>query len=102
MDAFLLDRSALRDRVIGVIDTIRVLPAIDGDAVAAIGFCTGGRRGAGIRAHRAQRRLAAARLRAPFMATFANAPERGIQYDETTYRRAWASLVDFLDEAFDI
>jgi len=36
------------------------------------------------------------------MATFANAPERGIQYDETTYRRAWASLVDFLDEAFDI
>jgi dienelactone hydrolase len=35
-----------------------------------------------------------------FMATFANAPERGIMYDETTRRRAWASLLDFLDETF--
>jgi dienelactone hydrolase len=34
------------------------------------------------------------------MATFANSPERGIQYDEKTRRRAWASLVDFLDETF--
>jgi dienelactone hydrolase len=36
-----------------------------------------------------------------FMATFANAPERGIQYDATTARRAWDSLVDFLAETFD-
>jgi dienelactone hydrolase len=35
-----------------------------------------------------------------FMATFANAPERGIQYSEPTARRAWASLVDFLRETF--
>jgi dienelactone hydrolase len=35
-----------------------------------------------------------------FMATFANAPERGIMYDETTRRRAWASLLDLLDETF--
>ena len=33
-----------------------------------------------------------------FMAPFANAPERGIQYSETTARRAWDSLVDFLRE----
>jgi dienelactone hydrolase len=36
-----------------------------------------------------------------FMAPFANAPERGIQYDETTATRAWSSLVDFLRETFD-
>jgi dienelactone hydrolase len=36
-----------------------------------------------------------------FMAPFANAPERGIQYNETTARRAWESLVDFLRETFD-
>ena len=36
-----------------------------------------------------------------FMATFANAPERGIMFDETTARRAWASLVVFLAETFD-
>lgn len=35
-----------------------------------------------------------------FMAPFANAPERGIQYSETTARRAWESLVDFLRETF--
>jgi hypothetical protein len=35
------------------------------------------------------------------MAPFANAPERGILYDETTSRRAWASLVDLLAETFD-
>ena len=35
-----------------------------------------------------------------FMAPFANAPERGIQYNEVTARRAWASLVDFLRETF--
>jgi dienelactone hydrolase len=36
-----------------------------------------------------------------FMAPFANDPERGIQYDEVTARRAWASLVDLLAETFD-
>jgi len=36
-----------------------------------------------------------------FMAPFANAPERGILYDETVSRRAWASLVDLLAETFD-
>lgn len=36
-----------------------------------------------------------------FMAPFANAPERGISYDEKTARRAWASLVDLLSETFD-
>jgi hypothetical protein len=25
---------------------------------------------------------------------------RGIQYDQRTYRRAWASLLDFLEETF--
>jgi dienelactone hydrolase len=42
MDEFLKDRSALRDRIIGVTVTIRELPAIDPDAMAAIGFCFGG------------------------------------------------------------
>lgn len=36
-----------------------------------------------------------------FMATFANAPERGIQYDATTAARAWACLVDLLRETFE-
>jgi hypothetical protein len=36
-----------------------------------------------------------------FMAPFANDPERGIQYDETAARRAWASLIDLLAETFD-
>jgi dienelactone hydrolase len=36
-----------------------------------------------------------------FMAPFAADPEHGIQYDATTARRAWASLVDFLAETFD-
>lgn len=36
-----------------------------------------------------------------FMAPFANAPERGIQYDETTARRAWSNLVDVLQETFE-
>lgn len=35
-----------------------------------------------------------------FMAPFANAPERGIQYSESTARRAWESLLDFLRETF--
>jgi dienelactone hydrolase len=36
-----------------------------------------------------------------FMAPFANDPERGILYDATTARRAWAGLVDLLGETFD-
>jgi dienelactone hydrolase len=35
-----------------------------------------------------------------FMAPFANAPERGIQFSEKTSRRAWQSAVDFLRETF--
>jgi dienelactone hydrolase len=35
-----------------------------------------------------------------FMAPFANAPERGIQFDEATSRRAWESAVAFLGETF--
>jgi dienelactone hydrolase len=156
MDAFLENRKALRDRIIGVVDTIRALPAVDDAAVAAIGFCFGGlcvldaaRHGLPLRAVGAfhglltplpesadatihskiavyhgwadpfappedvvaltaelTERRADWQLHAyghamhAFMATFANAPERGIQYDEKTYRRAWASLVDFLEETF--
>jgi dienelactone hydrolase len=36
-----------------------------------------------------------------FMAPFANAPERGIQFSEVASRRAWQSAVDFLKETFD-
>jgi dienelactone hydrolase len=156
MNAFLEDRNALRDRIIGVVDAIRNLPAIDDDAMAAIGFCFGGlcvldaaRHGVPLRAIGAfhglltplpessnapidakiavyhgwedplappadvvalaaelTERRADWQLHAyghamhAFMATFANSPERGIQYDEKTRRRAWASLVDFLDETF--
>ncbi|MBB5164362.1 dienelactone hydrolase family protein [Mycobacterium sp. AZCC_0083] len=158
MDAFLKDRRALRDRIIGVVDTIRDLSGIDADAMAAIGFCFGGlcvldaaRHGVKLRAVGAFHGLLtplpepsdapihpkiavyhgwADPLAPPadvvalaaeltergadwqlhayghamhaFMATFANAPERGIQHDEKTYRRAWASLVDFLDETFPV
>jgi dienelactone hydrolase len=35
-----------------------------------------------------------------FMAPFADAPERGIQFSETASRRAWQSAVDFLRETF--
>jgi dienelactone hydrolase len=35
-----------------------------------------------------------------FMATAANNPEAGILYDETSARRAWRVLEDFLLEAF--
>jgi dienelactone hydrolase len=156
MNAFLEDRNTLRDRIIGVVETIRNLPAIDDDAMAAIGFCFGGlcvldaaRHGVPLRAVGAfhglltplpessnapidskiaiyhgwedplappadvvalaaelTERRADWQLHAyghamhAFMATFANSPERGIQYDEKTRRRAWASLVDFLDETF--
>lgn len=157
MDELLKDRSALRDRIIGVVDTIRQLPAIDAAALAAIGFCFGGlcvldaaRHGVSFRAVGAfhglltplpepsdapieakiavyhgwddpfappsdvvalaaelTERKADWQLHAyghamhAFMATFANAPERGIMYDEATRRRAWVSLLDFLAETFD-
>lgn len=35
-----------------------------------------------------------------FMAPFADDPERGIRYDATVARRAWASTLDFLAETF--
>lgn len=156
MGAFLEDRKALQDRLVGVVETISQLPAINRTAMAAIGFCFGGlcvldaaRHGMDLRSVGAFHGLltplpeaSAAPIStkvsvfhgwadpfAPpsdvvalaseltergadwqvhayghamhaFMAPFANAPERGIQYDETTYRRAWASLLDFLDETF--
>jgi dienelactone hydrolase len=156
MDEFLKDRSALRDRIIGVTATIRELPAIDPDAMAAIGFCFGGlcvldlaRHGMDMKAVGAFHGLLTPPTEAPdepistkisvfhgwddpfappsdvvalaaeltergadwqlhaygnamhaFMAPFANAPERGISYDEKTARRAWASLVAFLGETF--
>jgi dienelactone hydrolase len=157
MDELLKDRSALRDRIIGVVDTIRGLPAVDPAALAAIGFCFGGlcvldaaRHGVPLRAVGAfhglltplpepshapirskiavshgwddpfappsdvialaaelTERKADWQLHAyghamhAFMATFANAPERGIMYDEATRRRAWVSLLDLLGETFD-
>lgn len=156
MDGFLEDRKALQDRLIGVVETLRQLPAINREALAAIGFCFGGlcvldvaRHGMGLRAVGAFHGLLtplpepsadpistkvsvfhgwADPLAPPsdvvglateltergadwqlhayghamhaFMAPFANAPERGIQYDEKTSRRAWASLLDFLGETF--
>ena len=156
MDVFLKDRKALQDRIIGVVETIRQLPAVTPSAMAAIGFCFGGlcvldaaRHGMDLRAvgafhglltplpessdapistkvsvfHGWEDPLAppsdvvdlAAELTErgadwqlhayghamhAFMAPFANAPERGIQYDEKTRRRAWASLIDFLEETF--
>jgi dienelactone hydrolase len=90
MDEFLKDRSALRDRIIGVTATIRELPAIDPVALAA--ELT--ERGADWQLHAYGHAMHA------FMATFANAPERGITYDDATRRRAWVSLLDFLAETF--
>lgn len=42
MAALLQDRKSLRDRLFGVIDVVAALPAVDPDAMAAIGFCFGG------------------------------------------------------------
>ena len=57
MSAFLDDRNALRDRIIGVTGAIRDVLEVDAGAMAAIGFCFGGlcvldasRHGAGLRA----------------------------------------------------
>jgi dienelactone hydrolase len=156
MNALMQDRDALRDRLLGVVEIIAALPAVERDAIAAIGFCFGGlcvldlaRHDSRLKAvgsfhgvltpppaapmspitttiavyHGWEDPLAspadvvalASELTArgadwqlhayggamhAFMATFANAPERGIQYHEPTARRAWASLVDFLEETF--
>jgi dienelactone hydrolase len=159
MQGFLADRNALQERLVGVVETIRQLPAVNRNASAAIGFCFGGlcvldaaRHGMNLRAVGAFHGLLTPLPEAPgvraapistkvsvfhgwadpmappsdvlalaseltqrgadwqlhayghamhaFMAPFANAPERGIQYDAATARRAWASLLDFLDETF--
>jgi dienelactone hydrolase len=156
MTAFIEDRDALRDRLIGVVDIITELPTVRPDAMAAIGFCFGGLCMLDLARHGTQlaavasfhglltplpqppttpittrisvfhgwedpfapaadvvalateltERAADWQLHAyghamhAFMATFANAPERGIQYHGPTARRAWASLVDFLAETF--
>ena len=156
MGAFLDDRNALRDRIIGVVDVIRDAPDVDAGR-------DGRHRVLLRRALRPRRRTprcrVARRRRLPrpsdgaarvarvahrdqvavfhgwddpfappsdvlalatelterradwqlhayghamhaFMAPFANAPERGIQYDERTARRAWSNLVDLLAETF--
>jgi dienelactone hydrolase len=157
MTAFIEDRDALRDRLVGLVDIITALPTVRRDAMAAIGFCFGGLCMLDLARHGTQlaavasfhglltplpepppttpistrisvfhgwedpfapaadvvalateltERAADWQLHAyghamhAFMATFANAPERGIQYHEPTARRAWASLVDFLAETF--
>jgi dienelactone hydrolase len=157
MDGFLRDRDLLRDRLSTVVGILSALPAVERDAMAAIGFCFGGlcvldlaRHGMDMKAVGAFHGLLTPPTRAPdgpistkisvfhgwddpfappsdvvalaaeltsggadwqlhayghamhaFMAPFANAPERGIQYDEKTARRAWASLLDLLGETFD-
>jgi dienelactone hydrolase len=139
-----------------VIGILSALPAVERDAMAAIGFCFGGlcvldlaRHGMDMKAVGAFHGLLTPPTEAPdepistkisvfhgwddpfappsdvvalaaeltergadwqlhaygnamhaFMAPFANAPERGISYDEKTARRAWASLVAFLGETF--
>jgi dienelactone hydrolase len=42
MNAYLADRSALRHRLLHVLDVVRSLPGVDPDRVAATGFCFGG------------------------------------------------------------
>lgn len=157
MNALMADREALRDRLFGVVDILSAQPEVDGDAMAAIGFCFGGlcmldlaRHGTQLKAvgsfhgiltpppdtpdapigtriavyhgwddpfappadvlalgAELTSRQADWQLHAygnamhAFMAPFANAPERGIQYDARTARRAWASLLDLLTETFD-
>ncbi len=150
------NRDTLRDRLFRVVEILSALPAVERDAMAAIGFCFGGLcvldlarhnthlkavgsfhgvltpppiapdspidttiavyhgwgdpfappadvvalaseltvRGADWQLHAYGHAMHA------FMATFANDPERGIQYDETTARRAWTCLVDLLAETF--
>lgn len=151
------NRNKLRDRLIGVLHIVTALPAVDRDAMAAIGFCFGGlcvldlarhgshlgavgsfhgvltppsdvpntpiatkigvyhgwedpfappsdvfaltseltARGADWQLHAYGHAMHA------FMATFADDPDRGIMYDETTARRAWTSLLGLLAETFD-
>jgi dienelactone hydrolase len=150
------DRDTLRDRLLGIVEIVSALPAVDRDAMAAIGFCFGGlcvldlaRQGSHLKAVGSFHGVLTPPTNAPdapigtkiavyhgwedplappsdvvalaseltargadwqlhayghamhaFMATFLNDPENGIQYDETTARRAWASLVDLLQETF--
>jgi dienelactone hydrolase len=157
MNAMLRDRDALRDRLFGVIEILSALPAVERDAMAAIGFCFGGLCVLDLARHNSHLKAIGSFhgvLTAPpitpdapiatkvavyhgwedpfappadvtalaseltargadwqlhayghamhaFMATFADDPERGIQYDEATARRAWACLVDLLAETFD-
>ena len=42
MNALMQDRDALRDRLLGVVEVVAVRPAVERDAMAAIGFCFGG------------------------------------------------------------
>lgn len=154
MAQFVKDRSALRQRLDGVVATLRERPGVD--QVAAIGFCFGGLCVLDLARSRNDLRAVASfhgLLTAPdvlsvnditakiavfhgwddpyappqdvvalgrelttrradwqlhaygnamhaFMAPMANAPERGIQYDELTARRAWQTLGVFLDEVF--
>jgi dienelactone hydrolase len=42
MAGLLADRDALRDRLSGVVEIVSALPAVDRNAMAAIGFCFGG------------------------------------------------------------
>jgi dienelactone hydrolase len=156
MADLMTDRDRLRDRLCGAVGVVGSLPAVERDAMAAIGFCFGGlcvldlaRHGSHLKAvgsfhgvltppGNAPDELIATKIAvyhgwedpfAPpadvlalaaeltsrgadwqlhayghamhaFMAKFANDPANGIQYDETTARRAWASLVDFLAETF--
>ena len=42
MTPFIADRTMLRARLLHQVETVRALPEVDGEAVAAIGFCFGG------------------------------------------------------------
>jgi dienelactone hydrolase len=153
---FLRDRAMLRARLVGTVDVVRMLPEVDPQKLAAIGFCFGGLcvldlarsgldvravasfhgtlgRPAGLPIHPIKARIAAFHgwddpMAPPadvvalghelteahadwqihayggtmhaFMAVGANRPEAGIQYNERSAKRAWGSLVSFLNEAF--
>jgi dienelactone hydrolase len=152
----LADRELLCTRIIGAVETVRSLPEVDPDKVAAIGFCFGGlcvldlaRSGLDVQAVASFHGLFGRPEGLPvtpiqakviafhgwddpmvppedvvalgkelteagadwqihayghtlhaFMAVGANRPESGIQYNERSAKRAWASLMTFLSEAF--
>ncbi len=157
MNGLMQNREALRNRLFHVVEILSALPAVERNAMAAIGFCFGGLCVLDLARHNTHLRAVgsfhgvltpppvspdssiATRIAvyhgwedplAPpadvvalaseltvrgadwqlhayghamhaFMAPFANDPQRGIQYDETTARRAWTCLVDLLAETFD-